>query len=152
MPGDIARLRKLMPSLGKEEISPTKDYRYRAFTTHEGLREGMANLADSIDYGNFKSEVEKTKRPAYYKNGLHKIWDIMSKWQPGGPYGWGNGQPIPKNEEKQQVKLFAEKRKAHSGQPCDDCGEVRGDEEMILLGNRWLCSDVSVCDTKAKHF
>jgi len=99
MPGDIDRLRDAaMPRLGGEVISPHADYRYRAWIDKAGFAAGMAALALEVNYGNFKGEVEKTKLPVRYKNGLHRIWNEMASWQPGGPYGVGGGVPIPKSE------------------------------------------------------
>lgn len=146
MPGDIERLREYMPALGEESMSPQKDYRYRAFVDREGLREGMANIADSITYGNFKSQVESTKRPSFYKRGLHDIWSVMASWQPGGAYGVGKGQPIPKDERELTERLTAEVVKAKSGHPCEDCGVQRDDSEMEVFAGRWLCRDVELCD------
>jgi hypothetical protein len=159
MPGDIARLRKLMPSLGPETVTPTRDYRYRAFTDREGLAEGLANVARDVDYGNFKSAVEKTKLPKRYAEGLHSIWSIMARWQPGGAYGAGNGAPVPASEKKIEAAGraadVAEKlalRAQFSGKPCEDCGKVRKDGEMDVYGGRWLCKSITLCrPSLAKH-
>jgi hypothetical protein len=104
MPGDIDRLRKVMPKLSEEAISPTADYRYRAWVDKAGFAAGMAAVALEVDYGNFKSAVEKTKLPVRYKDGLHRIWSIMASWQPGGAYGVGGTVPIPKSEKAALAK------------------------------------------------
>ena len=104
MPGDIDRLREVMPKLSAEALSPMADYRYRAWIDKAGFAAGMAALALEVDYGNFKNEVEKTDLPVRYKNGLHRIWNEMASWQPGGAYGAGGGVEIPQSEVKALAK------------------------------------------------
>lgn len=95
-PADLKRLRKIIPELSKPTITPRRDYRYRSTVDREPFAQGVAELVRGIDYFNFKDEAYKVT-PEHEKL-YHKVWSIMGKLQPGGPYGYGGGKPIPKTE------------------------------------------------------
>ena len=68
-------MRKYMPGLSAEQEGGGTDYPRRATVSKADFRVGMANLADTVDYDNFKSRVAQVAgqlRASIY----HEIWDI----------------------------------------------------------------------------
>lgn len=87
-PKDLELLRKIyMPDLSETLMSPTRDYPCRAFATKEQFALGMARIAASIDYDNFKNHVHDLdpERVSYYS----RVWGVMADSSPDGrrPYG-----------------------------------------------------------------
>lgn len=56
--------------------TPLGDYPYRLTTTHSLFASWLTKQAKSLDYGNFKSEVELVRGPQFARP-LHKVWDVM---------------------------------------------------------------------------
>ena len=75
---DVLALAKVK---AKVEVTPGRDYRYRAFLSRTEFKKLMAALADDVTYGNFKSSVPRGK----YEKRLHDVWDVMGELQPLGP-------------------------------------------------------------------
>ncbi|WP_209442229.1 NUDIX hydrolase [Neoroseomonas oryzicola] len=75
--GDLDRLRsEFLPSLGPTKEHAGTDYRYRARAPRGDVAVALANIAMSIEYGNFKDEVAKRQgktRAATYG----KVWDVL---------------------------------------------------------------------------
>jgi hypothetical protein len=59
-------------------------YRYRAWVSGEAFADSLAAFARSLDYSNFKDEVERrgTVRAGLY----HDVWHTLGSIQPGGLY------------------------------------------------------------------
>lgn len=73
--GDLDKLRKYMPGLGPEQKGGGTDYPFRATVSKADFKEGMAKLADTVDYDNFKSETARVSghdRAHIY----HEVWDV----------------------------------------------------------------------------
>ena len=82
---DLDRLRDThMPALGPPSETPGHDYRYRAWIAREALAEGLAEIARSLAYSNFKSEV--ARRDAARAHVYADVWRALGEIQPGGPY------------------------------------------------------------------
>jgi hypothetical protein len=82
---DLDRLREShMPGLGGTVETRGGDYRYRAWIDREDLAAGIASIARSINYGNFKDRVARTdpERAHTYS----QVWGILGELQSGGPY------------------------------------------------------------------
>jgi hypothetical protein len=166
---DLNRLRKIVPALSKVKVTPGSDYRYRCFCTVDEWADGMAALARTITYGNFKSEVARKRGIRdEYEHALHEIWSILSRLQPGGPYGGVEdraGYPtVPKNERGLKVKarkllglaptesLLDDVADAPTSSwlndgslVCDECGALLEDDEAINEGSFVSCRDVGRC-------
>lgn len=107
-PGDLEKLSESMPGLSEVEVSPGRDYRYRAFASREDFAAGVAAVALDIDYSNFKSRVdskplERRTSRNLYSDVCHRVWNVVEKMQPGGAYGRSRraGYPsIPAAERK----------------------------------------------------
>ena len=56
--------------------TPTNDYPYRVFVTHEFFATWVAHMAREISYKNFKSEVASTRGHGFAKP-LMKVWSAM---------------------------------------------------------------------------
>lgn len=82
---DLARLRThFMPTLTETLETPGGDYRYRAWISRQDFARGMAEIAQRLDYGNFKNEVGASD-PDRAQTYSH-VWGILGQLQPGGPY------------------------------------------------------------------
>lgn len=85
--------------LGKVAISTTSgtDYKYRMILPRDVWLKLALELAEEVDYGNFKSECGGGPLPTpdrqQYTNKLHDVWDTMAGLQPGGPYGGTTQHP-----------------------------------------------------------
>jgi hypothetical protein len=64
--------------------TPGGDYRYRAWITREALAEGMAEIARTLDYSNFKVEVNR--RDPQRAHTYSDVWAVLGELQPGGQY------------------------------------------------------------------
>lgn len=62
-------------------VSPSADYRFRAFLSREQLGRVMESLADSIDYPNFKSAVAADGADDARLNAYHTVWHVMQAIQ-----------------------------------------------------------------------
>lgn len=57
------------------------DYRYRIILDKVLWVDAVTQLADAIDYPNFKGRVSKTRDKAY-EHALHEVWSTMYSLQP----------------------------------------------------------------------
>lgn len=75
--GDLAALKQhYLPGLGPIQESPDTDYRFRAIAPRAEVSAAMARMIETLDYGNFKSEVAKKQGPK--RAGLyHQVWDAL---------------------------------------------------------------------------
>lgn len=78
---DLAALKQhYLPGLGAIQESHDTDYRFRAVAPRAEVSAAMARMVDSLDYGNFKSEV--AKKQGHKRAGLyHQVWDVLNKLQ-----------------------------------------------------------------------
>jgi hypothetical protein len=82
---DLDRLRDTyLPTLTPTIETPGGDYRYRAWIGRGDLATGMSEIAQRLDYSNFKNEVARhdPDRAHTYSH----VWGILGELQPGGPY------------------------------------------------------------------
>lgn len=170
---DLKRLRAIVPTLSKTEVSPGRDYRYRCFCTVDEWAAGAEALARTIDYGNFKSAVLKKQGRTRYEEALHQVWSVFSRLQPAGPYGFGTrkGFPaVPKGEAKQVEKAREDDRlrfgatvttsSAPTGQArlfggsrnrtgplthCEDCGDELDSGEIAWIDGQPFCKSIGDC-------
>lgn len=78
---DIEALERQIPGLEPFADGGT-DYRWRAIVTREQWRDALDQLADAIDYENFKAEV--TKLQGHERADLYlEIWTILRSLQAG---------------------------------------------------------------------
>lgn len=90
----LNQLRELMAEhgavLGETLKSEGADYQYRAFCTQDDLAVGVAALAYSIDYVNFKDSVADDKLHSVY----NRIWSaVLNAFPVGSIYGTPWRQP-----------------------------------------------------------
>jgi hypothetical protein len=80
---DLDRLRKsYLPKLGSNVALLGRDYPWRAFTTREDLAEGLAKIAQGLDYSNFKNEV--AVRHSYDRAHVYgEVWSSCRKIETG---------------------------------------------------------------------
>jgi len=59
------------------------DYAYRLFVPKTAWMQVVSELADEIDYGNFKSEVAHYQgdQADAYEQSLHEVWSVMNQLQ-----------------------------------------------------------------------
>lgn len=80
--GDIKRV---FPGV-KVERTPGNDYLFRARVKRDEVGRALAELADDLDYDNFKNSLRD--------NALHSaascVWGIMASLQPVAPYSRSN--------------------------------------------------------------
>ncbi|MCA0927076.1 hypothetical protein [Ruegeria profundi] len=67
--------------------TPGGDYRFRTFIPRNHLATTMHNLADTMNYPNFKDSIPSSDTALV--DACHDVWGIMGDLQPGGPYGMG---------------------------------------------------------------
>lgn len=80
--GDLLALRNQIPALDPWE-DPSADYRWRAEVRREDWHAAASELAATIDYGNFKSEVARrqgSRRAALYE----RVWSTLRALQDDG--------------------------------------------------------------------
>lgn len=63
--------------------SPSTDYRFRIFVSKSAWKVIAEQLADEINYDNFKSEVHRHTghNDASYTAALHEVWSVMHRLQ-----------------------------------------------------------------------
>lgn len=179
---DLTRLKKLVPDVkfdGDLKPTPGKDYRYRMFCSKKDwVKKVLPALGEDVDYGNFKSAVDKRHGFAdVLSKACHQAWHVFAKMQPAGPYSSGSsGYPaVPKGEEKLQdewersrpvrgyqstlwpgyesTKGGVPKREPKAGElVCDECGHVLKPEEADDIAGEVMCKDVSACLARMESF
>ncbi len=71
---DLDRLRlTYLPELGPTVAIPHRDYPWRAFTTRQHLAAGLARIAETLDYDNFKDAVA-ARLSAGRAHVYHAVW------------------------------------------------------------------------------
>jgi hypothetical protein len=74
---DLEALRQeYLPSLETISEDTGTDYRFRAKAKHNEVGRALAQMAQQLDYGNFKNEVANRQgkcRAQVY----HKVWDVL---------------------------------------------------------------------------
>lgn len=82
---DLQRLRERhMPTLSEPVETPGGDYRFRAWIGRSEFASGLASIADTLDYPNFKSEVARIDGDRARAYG--RVWGVRGELQEGGPY------------------------------------------------------------------
>jgi hypothetical protein len=61
------------------ETFPGSDYPFRIFVEKPVWSSVMKELADELDYDNFKSAVAKEPNSSDYEECLHDVWAIMRR-------------------------------------------------------------------------
>ncbi len=82
--GHLEALKERFPDLlGTEEIHafPDADYPYRLFVKKPIWVQVLAELAEEIDYGNFKGKIGKKEVSEGYLASLHEVWAAMRRLQ-----------------------------------------------------------------------
>ncbi len=59
-----------MPELSDPQHFPQADYQWHAFIRPGDLAQGMAAIAESVDYGNYKSAIECDS----LRGAAHRVW------------------------------------------------------------------------------
>jgi hypothetical protein len=72
-------LSRFASELGSPEIKTYvgTDYQYRVFVSKDNWRLVCGELAEELDYDNFKGEVEKSEGSLKYAELLHKVWGAV---------------------------------------------------------------------------
>jgi hypothetical protein len=89
---DLENLQTQLPGLVIFEDAAA-DYLYRAIVKREDWKRALAELADAMDYDNFKDAV--TERQGEERHRLYlRVWGVMLALQPKrwSDFGFGNGQ------------------------------------------------------------
>lgn len=93
--GDLDALRAaLLPGLGPTQESRRTDNRFRARAPRAAVAAAMARIAETLDYGNFKNEVERRqgrKREVLY----HEVWSVLNRLQGDPAY---DAAPAPNKQ------------------------------------------------------
>ena len=80
---DLVVLREqFLPGLGEIEESRRNDYRFRAVAPQAEVAVAMAQMVNSLDYSNVKSQVAKvqgSERAHLYRD----VWDVLYRLQKG---------------------------------------------------------------------
>jgi hypothetical protein len=91
---DLENLQTQLPGLVIFE-DDAADYLYRAIVNREDWKRALAELADAMDYDNFKDAV--TERQGEERHRLYlRVWGVMLALQPKkwSDFGFGNGQSM----------------------------------------------------------
>lgn len=83
--GDIERVFHV-----RAEVTPGKDYRFRCRLKRTEVARVVARKLESTSYSNFKNSCADHDLHAAYE----RIWSIMGKLQPGGPFGWHTPETV----------------------------------------------------------
>lgn len=78
---DLEALRAYLPGMTRVVATPTADYAYRTSCTQYDWAYALARMAMDVDYGNFKSEVQRrqgAKRHDVYMS----VWCTLRRLQP----------------------------------------------------------------------
>jgi hypothetical protein len=92
------------------------DYRYRIILSKTRWAHIVSELAQEIDYTNFKAKVAEASSDGDYESALHRVWSVMHSIQP--PTGRGaNGSRLSGNQGASQKQ-----RRKHgpSEERCND--------------------------------
>lgn len=65
-----------LPELGEIAENAGTDYRYRAHVSREALAAALEQVVLDIDYGNFKSVVQKSQG-SQRSNLYHQVWEVL---------------------------------------------------------------------------
>jgi hypothetical protein len=57
--------------------TPTNDYRWRVVVDRPVLERVMATLGDSVDYPNFKAQIDRD--PAQRRKPYHEVWAVLAR-------------------------------------------------------------------------
>ena len=115
----LEAMRKRYPTLPKIQDSNDTDYPHRIITSKSSITAIIMNLAEGIDYGNFKNEAKKTAPEDHaYHTFLGSVWGLglhMSlargtHWQPYQTPNFG-GWATP-NTHLPKPKARIKKKKA----------------------------------------
>ena len=80
---DLVALREqFLPGLGEIEESRSNDYRFRAVAPRAEVAAAMAQMVNSLDYSNVKSQVAKVQGPER-AHLYHEVWDVLYRLQEG---------------------------------------------------------------------
>ena len=78
---DLDTLRSnYLPVLGPTQESADSDYRYRARAPRAAVAAAMTEIAEDIDYSNFKDVVAKRQGPLRAK-AYGKVWQVLYSMQ-----------------------------------------------------------------------
>ena len=78
---DLVALRKdYLPSLGRIRESLDTDYRYRATGPRPEVGKALAQMAATLNYANFKSEVAMRQGPERARV-YHDVWEVLHDLQ-----------------------------------------------------------------------
>ncbi len=77
----LEQLQERFASLKSKQIEsfPGSDYPFRIFPDKSAWAMVMKELAEEMDYDNFKSEVARQPNDAAYEDTLHDVWAIMRR-------------------------------------------------------------------------
>lgn len=64
-------------------LTPQNDYPYRVIVTHDFFAKWVVQMANDINYKNFKSEVAAT-RGYEFAHPLTKVWSVMHEVEDSG--------------------------------------------------------------------
>ena len=78
--GDLERLRKKEPRLGRTIVTEDADYRFRAFIPREAAAELFATLMRELMYGNFKAHAAEFLGTEHL-SAYHEVWDVTRRAQ-----------------------------------------------------------------------
>lgn len=73
---DILRAKFMPNSLGETIHTPSMDYEYRAYCTHEAWAVAMMRMSLEIDYTKFKPTTDRYKDSVYHSV-LNRIWGVV---------------------------------------------------------------------------
>jgi hypothetical protein len=77
----LEHLQERFPTLKDRQIEtfPGSDYPFRIFVEKSVWAEVMQELAEELDYDNFKGAVAKEPNSSDYEECLHDVWAIMRR-------------------------------------------------------------------------
>jgi hypothetical protein len=78
--GDLERLRKKEPRLGRTIVTEDADYRFRAFIPREAAAELFATLMRELMYANFKAHAAEFLGNEHL-SAYHEVWDVTRRTQ-----------------------------------------------------------------------
>ena len=68
--------------------TPNNDYRFRVILKQEEFMYALQQIAQSVDYPNFKNAAHKATPDHMWGDALNEVWHIIGDLQPGGPYNF----------------------------------------------------------------
>ena len=78
---DLETLRaQFLPGLGEIQESRNNDYRFRAVAPRAEVAAAMAQMVNTLDYSNVKSQVAKVQGAAR-AHLYHDVWDVLYRLQ-----------------------------------------------------------------------